>query len=965
MSRAGTGTSWIFERTSFSGRILILAMLTRLTPLTRRMAGWFVLILVASLRLRGEVLETINSLTITNLTGYVIASDAVFGGAGHTRDTIDVQSEVSYTRSISNTNYVFDYTYQYRLLDEAGVAQSLRDGFDVGTVVSREVTINRTFVLPYLPVLRTVRLLPANRLDPYQQYRVELRLLRRISGSLGRPTATGDSLATTPATFLHFPSTTPTDADVNVIPVLNTVNWSRTYLLTDGGSKSNLQVQTGFRAYRWDRWNLSRQTNEITFYFDLELTDAATAEVIPLVQSRIPVTRAMATYTDGSPAAPTVANLNATLSFSPSVQLDPINKTYRLKVRIGHFPTGGLTTLAGNEIEVAPRRLLHLNGRLDFGAIQTRYGSLGNDPVQGVISGGTMPTSLAVNNQSGGLAGFPAHTYGDGTALSVRVSSNGTAVLSAGAVVMTGPDPDEEELENVRFRRGPVTLDTTGARASVLAVLPAGFGYAFDTLGKRLIGQFLFGGVQLTQQLVPINDPTAVFAGGLWGVEETKPLWMKFTGVRWVKGEGRFEWESTGDVEYVRRAEYERLAASPATTGRVKVSNERYYQYVDKVTSPTVVVEAGSNGAALMTARFSFKNGAFQSHFPLATAMTWAAGGEQVVVKDEVDPTQSLLPGAQVLSAYSRDCQEVDCGVEAGVDTLLLNPTDGELRFTPDGGLHANGLLNAAKRISWGWISNPAIQKYANETDPFESGAYLMAGHYLRGDRATNTVIFQKPGTILFSGFTVSNSVLTRVERPRSGSYAVGFADYAGMNFRVTADGAKKAESVIAGRETGLYPLTGRSKYYVRPGGVNGIHEAVFGQFPESFVLYGYPVNFSNFGLVYLDTLNVDSRTEGQVRVPGPSSFNQNFEELRFTCLGALDVAKVPASEGELVKVLEYWQADFVTRSILFDRKATDSCDPGKGVLTLGVDAYFYIVRPSGSRASRRCLLSIALFRRS
>lgn len=215
-----------------------------------------------------------------------------------------------------------------------------------------------------------------------------------------------------------------------------------------------------------------------------------------------------------------------------------------------------------------------------------------------------------------------------------------------------------------------------------------------------------------------------------------------------------------------------------------------------------------------------------------------------------------------------------------------------------------------------------------------------MAGHYLRGDRSTNTIIFQKPGTILFSGFTVSNSVLTRVERPKTGAYAVGFADYAGMNFRVTSDGDKKAESVIAGKPTGLYPLTGRSKYYVRPGGVSGIHEAVFGQFPESFVLYGYPVNFNNFGLAYLDTVNVDSRTEGHVKVPGPSNFEQNFEELRFTCLGALDVAKVPAGESGLVKVLEYWQADFYTRSILFDRKATDSCDPGKGVLTLGVDAY-------------------------
>jgi len=229
--------SRIFERTRPLGRLLIPAMLTRLTPWTRRVAGWLILMVVASAPLRAEVLETINSLTITNLTGYVIASDAVFGGAGHTRDTIDVQSEISYTRSIANSNYIFEYTYQYRLLDEAGVAQSLRDGFDTVTVVSRDVSINRTLVIPYPAVVRTVQLVPAARLDPYQQYRVELRLLRRVSGSIGRPTATGDVMTTAAATFYHFPSTTATDADVNVIPLLNSVNWSRTYLLTDGGSQ--------------------------------------------------------------------------------------------------------------------------------------------------------------------------------------------------------------------------------------------------------------------------------------------------------------------------------------------------------------------------------------------------------------------------------------------------------------------------------------------------------------------------------------------------------------------------------------------------------------------------------------------------------------------------------------------------------------------------------------------------------
>lgn len=917
-------------------------MHTRLTPWARHWAILFLVLFAGASRLRSEVVATISSLTVTNYTGYVLASDSLNGLAGYDRDAIRGVSQVSYARSTVNANYLFDYQYQYRLLDPNGVAQPLLVGGVTNTVVIDTVAIDRSNGgIIYLPVRRAFALTPAATLDPYTEYRVELKLYRRVTGSLARFVDTGESAATAGARYLHFPSLVATDSDVNVIPVLESVAWTRVYALKDGGAKSNFQAQVSFKAYRWDRWNLSPLTNGVNFALQVELRDAATDAVIPLEDSTFVVNRALPTYTTADPMVPSVATVTETLSFTPTGQLDPINKTYKLSVRVGHFRTGGsLIPDWGNQLALAGRRLLHLNGRLFFGAIETRYTSLANNPAQGVISGGTMPTTLAVDNQSGRLASNAAYTYGDGTALSVRVNAAGTATLSVGSVVLTGPNPDDDMVENVRFRRGPVTLDTNGAVANLVVGHPAGFGYALNTAGKILLGASLFTDIRLGADLRPLADPAATWPGEVWGVEESKPLWMKFSGVKWLVNQGRFEWNATGDVQYVRKAEYERLAASAATTGKLKLSNERYYQHVDKVLSPVVVVEASDKGAALLTARFSFKAGSFQSHFPAASLLAWTAGGEQVVEKDEVVSAQSFLPGAAVVHAYSRDCQDLDCGAGAGGDVMGLKPTGDELRFTPDGGLHGYGNLTAAKRISWGWISLPAIQKYAHQTDPFEEGAFLMSGFFLRGDRATNTTIFQKPGTILFSGFTVSNAVLTRVERPKGAGYANGFADYAGMNFRVSENGAKKAASVLAGKSTGNYPLTGRSKYYVRLGGVSGIHEAVFGQFPESFVLYGYPVNFNNFGLAYLDTRNVDSRTQGYVTVPGPSNFKQNFEELRFGCLGSLEDAKVPAAEASIAKVLEYWQADFYTRAIKFDRKASDECDPGKGVLTLGVDAF-------------------------
>lgn len=918
-------------------------MHTRLTPLARLLAAWLFVLVATLSRLRAEVTETITSLTVTNYTGYVIASDASNGLAGYNRDTIDVESVVKYLRSTADKVYVFDYTYQYRLLNADGVAQPLIVGLGTNTVQSETIVVDRTGPIILFPdVTRSVKLKPAGVLDPYTQYRVELKLLRRENGTLARPVETGDELATTAATYLHFPSTDPVDADVNVIPVAESAAWNRTYLLTGGGAKSNLMATVEFKAYRYDRFNLSPLINDINFRFNIELRDAATDALIPLAQSSFLATKSVATYQNATPIRPTVANLSHTLEFSPLSQLDPINKTYRLTVTVSHFRTSGsLVPVAGNSVTLANRRLLHLNGRLMFGAIETRYDSIANNPAQGVISGGTMPTTLAVDGGSGYVVGMPSHTYGDGTALSVRVSSDGTAALAAGSVVLTGPTPDEETVNNVRMVRGPVTLDTSGANSNVGVYHPGGFSYAFNTQGKLTLGASIFSSVQLGQDLLPLADPALEpFATDVWVVEETKPVWMKVIGVKWLMNQGRFEWKPTGDAEYVRKAEYTRLAASAATAGKVKASNERYYEMVDRVTSPRIIVDADSKGAAQMTVEFSFKNGVILPHFPLGAAVGFAAGGVQAVNKDQVDPTKSFLPGAQAVGSYARDCQDIDCGTTAGLDGMVLKPVDDELRFTPDGGLHGIGELSTPKRLSWGWIAEPSIQRYAHQTAEFQEGSFLMSGFFLRGDQATNTVIFLKPGTILFSGFTVSNAVLTRVERPKNAGYATGWADYAGMNFRVVTDGGKTAASVIAGKPTGDYPLTGRSKYYVRPGGVTGIHEAVFGQFPEEFVLYGYPVNFDNFGLAYRDTENVDSRTQGYITVPGPSNFKQNFEELKLSCLGALEEAKVPADEADVPKVLEYWTADFYTRTIQFDRKAADQCDPGEGVLTLGVDAF-------------------------
>jgi hypothetical protein len=173
------------------------------------------------------------------------------------------------------------------------------------------------------------------------------------------------------------------------------------------------------------------------------------------------------------------------------------------------------------------------------------------------------------------------------------------------------------------------------------------------------------------------------------------------------------------------------------------------------------------------------------------------------------------------------------------------------------------------------------------------------------------------------------------------GAYQQGLADYAGINFRVGVHAAKRGESVLGGKATGLYDLTARAKYYVQRAGVSGVHEAINGSFPTETTIYGHPMQFTTFGLSFLgsDPEGLPSRTAGSADLIYPSNIRQDFEELQFSCLGALKSAKLPAGQGGLVKVLEYWQAPIVVSHFEFDRKDGDVCDPGKGFVTLAVSA--------------------------
>ena len=226
--------------------------------------------------------------------------------------------------------------------------------------------------------------------------------------------------------------------------------------------------------------------------------------------------------------------------------------------------------------------------------------------------------------------------------------------------------------------------------------------------------------------------------------------------------------------------------------------------------------------------------------------------------------------------------------------------TPANVGFTLDGGLAAPGTISPSVPLEWGWIS--LAGRFAQRSFSYGPAGFHMPGSFMRGDQ-TSEVSDHRAAILLYTGVNASN--VTHIERYGTSGYKDGFTDYAGFNFRVGVNGAKQGESTIGKTPTGTYQLTGRSKYYIRPGGVSGIHEAVLGTFPDSLVVYGYLMKFSNYGLSYLDSENQQSRTTGDIRIPYPSDFTQEFEELKFTCLGAPEEAKVPGQRRQAAGVLE------------------------------------------------------------
>jgi hypothetical protein len=902
------------------------------------------------------VTEEIRSLRDANGSG-VLLNFTVPSNRNYDSNAILASASVLY-QTAERTAIVHEYLLAFRLLDSRGnpvpISASAGGAF-TASAVTTSLSLVDTVTLP-LPggedsVIKNyeLRILPAEQLRPWEHYSIELSLKKRLPNT-GPFVDTGDLVLSAPKTYLHFPGFFTPDPAFNVLATLDNAAWTRTCLVQTVPGKNSFQASVDYTLQRFDNFLQAVKTDVVTVHFNYELRDAATDALVPLKASQSTLLALMDSF---APTAnpninqPFVLTGSRTINLEPTdgTQLDSVNNTYRLTVSIDHIDEPGQPSVAGNTLALAPHRLLHFNGHLFFGSIDTVFTSIDNTPpVNAVLPPDAVRTELGVNANSGSPVGQPNYTYGDGADLSVVLRPNGNAEYTGVPPVALNGPLLAGGIHCVEFERSNLSLDATGAKGDFKTKLPTGFGWRPDLNGRVIKSMLTFTGIAMNQSLLPLDDPT--LATPLFACEETKPFWIQASAIQWRVNDGEF-WLAPTGIEYVRRKELNDLEAAPGLAEPdmgFKRSNEQYFRFLNAVLSPRMVIKAHTNCTARMTLDVSFSPGQFITHFPYDSTVSWTGASAMSVQDDLIIPASSSLEQvAPVVVKFSRDCSEPDCP-DIGAAGLTLAPDSARLRFTVDGGLHAQGTLPLPLPLKWGWIDT--VNRFAHETDPWSAGHLLVAGCFLRGDQLNDQVPqnvtplqpADGPGVILLTGVVPGD--LQTLERPESIAYEAEdvSGDYAGLNFLV-GPAAMQGESTLAALPTGKYPLRSRCKYYARFWGISGIHEAQPNSFPpEVAKLYGYDVTIDNFGLSFLGSRNIESRTLGGIFLPWPSQFTQDFTELRFHCNGALKEAKVPASDP--TKTMAYWKGDFNSQAIHFEHDPNKECDPSEGFLVIGVQSF-------------------------
>lgn len=533
---------------------------------------------------------------------------------------------------------------------------------------------------------------------------------------------------------------------------------------------------------------------------------------------------------------------------------------------------------------------------------------------------------------------------------SVRLAANGDLVYTGAPVALTGNV--QIIVNNVRVNPGVVTVSTTGATtANFNMYLPIGLGVTQFQEGRRLNGYCTLGSRALSSQLTPdtnVVDLTATMfgypAGDIYACLESLPLRYRVSEINWAPATGAFNIPNSSFVTFDRA--YERACLAewnnlPGVAGDPRPSNDDVYAYATNLTF--WIVDTDSNGIArIREGTQNFVNGSatgFTTHFPYGLSMKWLSGGTSWLrySAGAMTSDSKLYEGLTTSINVNRDGPPSSCGILNGSKNYSFTPPD-HWNFTKDGGFHA--LVNVSSNtVEWG---PQDYGVYTHKVDTaFTTGSVMVPGHVLRSTDVPNVLIGDRPAALLLSGNgngTVPNTV---IERPGSGGYYDGLADYAGLNLRPSSDSSHSATSRLAGTPLS-YSLRQRSKYNLRRAGITAIHEAVAqspppGQsYPIQTTLAGYNVGLSEVRLSFRDTANVDSAINGGFNLPAPAQLtNLAVKNLRFGARGEFLDADFQTSTE---MTLNYWGCKIIPHAMHFALPDSACPSPSSSTMVLGAE---------------------------
>ena len=887
--------------------------------------------------------DNVLGVLVTNYTGWVIEGDSI-AGAAYNRDALRIAAITRADNSGSATNRSYGSITAFRLIDTNGTAVPLRiSAVETNSVIAVTNSVN-TGPGGIQNFTNGAVLRPTQRLEPHAPYRVQAFVAGPFAGS-----GANDLLRT----YLHFTNRTSPDIALNAIgAVTNPPAWTRLTAVASDTNRQAFSVDVPWTLWRYDNFaNAVPGLDNVPLLFRWKLRDDLGTE-ISLKKDSGALQAPAAHFVSSVLKEPSTNSGTFAVSVEPAngVQLDAVNRSYTLEVSLLVTNLAGAAPDIAGTVSTPPSRLFHFSGEIDFGSVRTIFTHLAGDPWVPPFVGSPLAIAaqLRVDNQSGTVLDVPNITYGNGARLGVYLQSNGVSLFTSNQVV--GPSPlltnvpsvlpttplvDLGFVTGVAFVRTNLSLGQGGGSAEVTALLPAGLGIRTNG-SSGLFASRLYkstaplGRLDLGSLLQP--DSPATLNGPLLAAVDSHPLVFAAAGLTWTPAVGAFSL----------------LVAVPAhaaagefnLTNGNRVSNNRHFQFLSLTPVPLVTIGT-SNGFARLFADFDYRGtgGVFTAHFPHGALVRWTNGGQLRIRDGVVAQTNggSFLSGVTPVSVlYPADCP----GCETGglMTNVTVAPLSQQLLVTRDGGLIGNGAPVTNGALAWGYIASS--NDFAHRLQTFSNASVHVPGGSLRGGE---TVLGGDGGgaVLMLTGVDADN--LSYMERPdftgtpNFAAYQEGLADYAGVNFAVMTNSSRNATSILAGVKVSGWPLAGRSKYYARPSGVSGIHEAVAGGFPSNVALYGYSVVLSNYSLSFLDSQNKDSRTFGSLRLPYPAGITQDFSNLSFSCPGGLLSAEIGGVSANL-KRLQYWQADLVTRSMTF--ASPDECSPMQGYVLFGVSAY-------------------------